>query len=90
MAVKTIQEVRAWLTPSLVILVGWFAKNKLEDIEAKLNLIPGMQQQVNVNAASIQLNKEQLNELRTEFVTHVNLSAKSEDEITFEKLKKTK
>lgn len=88
MSSNTIKEIRAWVTPSLVMLVGWFAKNKLEDIDAKLNLIPVIQQQANINETNIQSNKEQLNELRDELLRHVDLAAKIEDELALKKIKK--
>jgi len=90
MSSNTIKEIRAWVTPSLVMLVGWFAKNKLEDIEAKLNLIPAIQQQVNTNTVNIQFGHEQVNKLRDEFMQHVDLAAKSEEAIILDKIKKTK
>jgi len=86
---NTIKEFRAWITPSLVLLVGWFAKNKLEEIQDAIKLIPSVQQQINIHTSQIQANAEQVSELKTMLVKHVDMAAKTEEEITFDKLKKS-
>ena len=89
MSSNTIKEVRAWVTPFLVMLVGYLCKNKLEEIEAAVKLIPGVETQLSVHAADIDNIKRDVTEFRNEFVQHVDLSAKSEEEITLEKLKRS-
>jgi hypothetical protein len=88
MSANTIKEIKSWVTPAMIAIIGFLAKNKLEEIEAAVKLIPGVQQQISANVANIENTQRGINELRREFLRHVDLAAKNEEEITLDKLKK--
>ena len=84
----TLKEVRAWITPFLILVVGYFSKSKLEEIEASVKLIPGVQAEITVNAVNIAATTGGLNDLRGQFIQYVELTGKHEKDITIDEPKR--
>jgi hypothetical protein len=91
---NVISKVKEWLTPILVVIIGYFAKSKMDIIDAKLDIINSMQGQVAVLQVKTDRNREDIAQntlaildLNKQFIDHL---FKKEDEITIDKIIKPK
>jgi hypothetical protein len=91
---NVISKVKEWLTPILVVIIGYFAKNKMDIIDAKLDIINSLQGQVAVLQVKTDRNREDIAQntlsildLNKQFIDHL---FKKEDEITIDKIIKPK
>lgn len=78
-----------WLNTILIVIVGFLIKNKLEDIDAKMDLV----QSIQINQAVVINRVDNLesdhNQLKGAFYAHIRIDdAKAEEEISLDKLKK--
>lgn len=79
-------RIKAWLSPSLILIVAYFCKLEFEEIKAEIKSIPNL----NVEIATIKANYNNLDHrvktLETSYYTKKNY-AKNEDEITVSSIK---
>lgn len=84
-----ITEIKAWVTPSLILMVGWFAKNKLESIDERLKILESVQTEQAVIVQRLTRLESDVNQLEGAFYAHTRIEdAKDEEEITLNKLKR--
>lgn len=81
----TINEIKAWLTPSLLIILGYLITSKIETLERKVDLINGIQTAVEVSAANLENLKGRVTIIET---WKESQYAKHEDEITLGNVRK--
>lgn len=81
---NVISEVRAWITPTLIVIVGYLAKGKLEGIESQLGTLQTLQTQMTINTVNIEIMKDDLNSQRLALYNHLQLFT-PEQEITIKK-----
>lgn len=86
-----ITKVKEWLTPTLFLVIGYLVKNKMDVIDAKLDLIYTIQGQVSVLSVKVDRSLQDISQngfaladLQKQFVEHI---FKREDEITLDTLK---
>lgn len=87
---SAIDQVKSWLTPTLLLVIGYFAKAKMDSIDEKLNQVVSLQTQVaTLSARTDALDKrtdgvsDDLGKLLDRFNEH--LSALPSAEITLKK-----
>ena len=86
---SVITEFKAWLTPLLIVVIGWFAKNKLESIDERLKVLESLQTEQAVIIQRVTRLEADMNNLEGAFYAHTRIQeAKDEEEITLNKLKR--
>ncbi len=80
---SAIDQFKSWLTPALLVLIGYLAKNKMDSMDAKLDLIMPLQTQQAINTTTISRLDNDLGNLTDRFNQH--LSAIPEGEITIKR-----
>lgn len=86
---NVIDQLKAWATPSLIVIVGWFAKNKLESIDERLKVLESLQTEQAVIIQRVTRLEADMNNLEGAFYAHTRIQeAKDEEEITLNKLKR--
>lgn len=82
---NVITKVKEWLTPALVLVIGYFAKGKMDEINRKLDQLTNLQINVAALTVMVENNKDDISILQQQYLS---LAAKKEDEITIDKLLK--
>lgn len=87
---EIITSVKDWVTPVMIAIIGYLAKDKLESIDAKVSKIEMIREQQIVNVQEIASIKDNMSDLKIRFDNHLAVFAKTEEELTLDKLKKQK
>lgn len=77
-----LDQVRGWLTPILVVTLGYMAKSKLESIDQKIDKISALEVRVALVEEKQRANESTLMDL---WYKMYHMPAKKEDEITLNK-----
>ena len=78
-------KIKEWLTPGLILIISFFVKGWMNDVDTKLNQITAIQTQVTTIAVNVDRNKDDIKDLQTKTLAFTE--AIKEDEITLESLK---
>lgn len=92
---KITTEIKAWLTPILLLCIGWLLSNKLDTIDANFNKLEPLVSQMAEVKYQLKVHEDRLSKYEDKFDKHQlatesnqRVLAKPEDELSYDKLTK--
>lgn len=81
-----VKEVKAWLSPILILVIGWLLSNKIEEIDSKFEKLFPLREQMVAVTKDIEAVNRRLEQHERMITDHTNVMGKPEEELSYEKL----